>query len=169
MFHSRITNIRFGDKGRGALLGLAVIICFMAVTPESFGQPTPRATDRPNEGKPSSTSRPGRPRPRPQPTTTAATPSSVESQNFVDLGDRFREKEKWNAAEAAFKEASKIWPGNGDALLALAYLYLDKKNLDATKRLENARMVHARLRQVDSSLASILLTEINKFQAQIAH
>ncbi|HEU4768507.1 MAG TPA: hypothetical protein VFS77_14090 [Pyrinomonadaceae bacterium] len=150
------------------LIGLAVVVCFLTVTRESFGQPTPRATDRVNETKPT-TSRPARPRPRPQPTTVSATPVSVDSQNFVNLGDRFREKEKWNAAEAAYKEAGKVWPANGDALLALGFLYLDKKNVDANKRLENARTVQTKLRSVDSSLASILQIEINKFQAQVAH
>ncbi len=165
MFHSHSTRTW---TFRRTLIGLAAFAFFLAVAPAAFGQPTPRATDRVNETKPSQP-RPGRTRPRPQPNPVAATPASVDSQLFVDLGDSFRDKEKWNAAEAAYKEASKVWANNGDALLALGYLYLDEKNSDLKEKLENARAVHSKLRQVDSSLASILLTEINKFQAQVNH
>ena len=85
------------------------------------------------------------------------------------LGDSFRDKQQWNAAEAAYKEAVTVWSGNGEALLELGYLYLDEKNPDTAKKLESARAVHSKLKSVDSSLAATLLEVINKFQKDWIH
>jgi len=94
---------------------------------------------------------------------SAKTPSSVESNNFLLLGDRFRDQEKWNAAEAAYKEAVNVWPGNADALLELGYLYLDRN------KIEEAQQTHGKLRAVNASYASDLLGEITKYKNTLAH
>jgi hypothetical protein len=38
--------------------------------------------------------------------------SPEDSYNFLLLGDRFYEKGRWNAAEAAYKESIRLWPGS---------------------------------------------------------
>ena len=157
MFHSRLK-----------LFSLALLLFFLAVTPEAMGQgdkplSTPSGTGRANQ--PTTPSRP-RPRPRPRPVVTnpSTTPASVLSHDFLELGYRFRDHEKWNAAEAAYKEATTVWSGNGPAHLALGYLYLDVRTDDPKKQLEKARAVHNKLRSVDSGLASQLLAAINDYQ-----
>jgi tetratricopeptide (TPR) repeat protein len=87
----------------------------------------------------------------------------MESENFLDLADRFREQKKWNAAEAAYKEAISVWPGNADALLELGFLYLDRNKID------QAEQTHSKLRSLNASYASDLLAEINKRKNALAH
>jgi len=70
---------------------------------------------------------------------------------------------KWNAAEAAYKEAVSVWPGNSDALLELGYLYLDKNKID------EAQQTLSKLRSVSAADASELLAEITKRKNAIAH
>jgi hypothetical protein len=170
MFRSDSTNNRSSHKARRVLLLLAFVVCYaLSAAPEVAGQPTPSDTGRAGTKSP-----PRTPVRRPRPprrdlSTVAKTPASVESYQFVDLGERFREKELWNAAEAAYKEAVNVWSGNGEALLLLGYLYLDERDLTAAKKLENARAAHNKLRSVDSSMAALLLADINRFQAQVAH
>jgi tetratricopeptide (TPR) repeat protein len=103
---------------------------------------------------PNTTSRP-RVRPRPRPIVVSETPASTESQNFFDLGERFRKERKWSAAEAAYKEAVKAWRGNAQAWLELGYLYVDRN------KLSEAQGVYRDLRAVDSSYAAELLLDIN--------
>lgn len=161
MFHSSLK-----------LFPLALLLFVVGVGLEAAGQgkkpplSTPSGTGRATQPSPPPRSRP-RTRPRPPVTDTSTTPASTVSDELVALGDRFRKKEKWNAAEAAYKEAFNAWKGNGDALLALAYLYLEVRDLAPEQKLEKARAVHNQLRSVDSSLASTLLTEINKFKVQV--
>ncbi len=167
MFRRGLTSNDSSNKAPGVLhlLALAVLFAF-SVAPEAVGQVAPKATIK-TETNPTPR-RSSRPR-QPRPTTALKTPASVESENFLLLGERFREKEMWNAAEAAYKEAQRSWPGNGEALLELGYLYLDEKNPDLNKKLENARSAYNKLRSVDSSRAATLLADINRFQAQVAH
>ena len=169
MFHSDSKTSQSAYKARSVLFSLAFLVLFLlAVTPVAVGQ-TPSDLDPPKAPKPA-TPRP-RPRPTPRPVldTAAKTPAAVTSDDFLELGYRFHDKEKWNAAEAAYKEALTVWPGNGAAMLALGYLYLDLRNLEPDKKVEKARAMQNKLRSVNSSYAATLLTEINKFQSQLAH
>lgn len=173
MFHSESKTPQSSHRTRSVIIPLALFGLFVLIgAPEAAGQPqqgTPR-----NTGRAETTPAPPRPRPRPRPrpvvqSDTAKTPASVISNNLLELGYRFHDKEKWNAAEAAYNEAINAWPGNGAALLAKGYLYLDLRNLDPDKKIEKARAVQNKLRSVNSSFASTLLVEINAFQAQVAH
>jgi tetratricopeptide (TPR) repeat protein len=133
-----------------------VVLCTLAAFVTGSAQVAPKATDKPAESKPAA---PRRPRPRTRPPATSATPASTDSYNFLDLGDRFRQERKWNAAEAAYKEAIKAWPGNADALLELGFLYIDRN------KLPEAQGVHSKLRAVNSSFAAELLADINRYKA----
>ncbi|MEN3330206.1 MAG: hypothetical protein V7638_5013 [Acidobacteriota bacterium] len=106
---------------------------------------------------------PHRPKPRPRPPVSSKNPASVESNHFLDLGNSFREQMKWNAAEAAYKEAVTVWAGNADALLELGYLYLDKNKID------EAQQTLGKLRSVNASYASDLAAEITRRKNAIAH
>ena len=140
------------------VLVMAVFVCGSVVQ----AQRLPKATGREPEKATSKSA--GHPRkPRPTVAVSAKTPSSVESNNFLLLGDRFRDQEKWNAAEAAYKEAVNVWPGNADALLELGYLYLDRN------KIEEAQQTHGKLRAVNASYASDLLGEITKYKNTLAH
>ena len=143
------------------LLFVAVFLaCGLAKAP--LAQRLPKATGREPESK-SATSRPVS---RPKRQTVAAasrTPASEESGNLLDLGDRFRQQKKWNAAEAAYKEAVKAWPGNVDARLELGLLYLDRNKMD------EAQQTYSELRPLNSSYASNLLGEINRRKSILAH
>ena len=143
------------------LLFVAVFLaCGLAETP--LAQRLPKATGREPESK-SATSRPVS-RPKRQTVPAASrTPASVESGSLLDLGDRFREQKKWNAAEAAYKEAVKAWPGNVDARLELGLLYLDRNKMD------EAQQTYIELRPLNASYASNLLAEINRRKAILAH
>jgi tetratricopeptide (TPR) repeat protein len=139
---------------------VAIVVCGLAGT-ETLAQRLPKATGRESENK--ATPRPPH-RPRVRHTTTAPlNPVAMESENFLDLADRFREQKKWNAAEAAYKEAISVWPGNADALLELGFLYLDRNKID------QAEQTHSKLRSLNASYASDLLAEINKRKNALAH
>lgn len=135
-------------------------VCTLTVTSEARAQLAPIARPKPAPTKPN----PGRTRVRPRQTlpTAARTDASVESDKFLDLGDAFREKEKWNAAEAAYKEAVNVWSGNGEALLELGYLYIDRKP-------QEVGPILSKLRGVNSGLASQLQAEITKSKQQRDH
>lgn len=139
------------------VLCFAVVLCTLAAFVSGSAQIVRKATDKPAEPKPT-IRRPTHPR-RPRPPATSATPASNESYNFLDLGDRFREERKWNAAEAAYKESIKSWGGNADALLELGYLYIDRN------KLPEAQGVLSKLRAVNSSFAAELLADINRYKA----
>ena len=144
------------------LLAVALLACALAGTPATLAQRLPKATGREPENKPAPSRRGSRPKPQ---TATAAsrTPASVESGNFLDLGNRFREQKKWKAAEAAYKEAVTVWPANVDALSELGFLYLDRGRMDEAQRTYN------QLRSLNASYASTLLAEINRRKAALAH
>ena len=136
-----------------------IVVCTLAGFVSGSAQIVRKATDKPAEPKPTTTTRrPTHPR-TPRPPTTSATAASTESDKFLDLGGHFREERKWNAAEAAYKEAIKLWPGNADALLELGYLYIDRN------KLPEAQSVLSKLRGVNSSFAAELLADINRYKA----
>ena len=93
----------------------------------------------------------------------SSNPASVESDNFLDLGDLFQRQKKWKAAEAAYKEAVKVWPANVDARLELGFLYV------ARNRMDEAQQTYSELRSLNASYASNLLAEINRHKATLAH
>ena len=151
----------FNVRSSGMLLFAAVLVCTLICTSGVRGQKIPKATGREPENKPAP-SRPVRPKRQPAP-VTSKNPTSTESGNFLALGDTFRELKKWNAAEAAYKEAVKVWPANADALLELGFLYLDRNRLD------EAQKTYSELRPLNASYASSLLAEINRYKATLAH
>lgn len=144
-----------------ALQLLLFLAAFSVCADGVLAQRLPKATGREPENK--AVSAPHRPKPRPRPPVSSRSPASVESYNFVDLGDTFRAQKKLNAAEAAYKEAVSVWPGNADALLELGFLYLDRNKID------EAQQTHGKLRAVNASYASDLLAEINRRKNAIAH
>lgn len=135
-------------------------VCTLTVTSEARAQLAPIARPKPTPAKPN----PGRTRVRVRQTSPTAprTDASVESDKFLNLGDEFLKKEKWNAAEAAYKEAVSVWSGNGEALLELGYLYIDRKPQDVGPIL-------SKLRGVNSGLAGLLQAEITKSKQQRDH
>ena len=139
---------------------VVVFVCGMAVTTEALGQRTP--TDTRSEGVNKGTP-PHHPKPHPSTPAPSKTPAAVESANFLDLGNRFRDQKKWRAAEAAYKEAATVWPGNGEALLKLGILYLDRNRVD------EAVQTYNKLRSVNASSASNLLAAINSHKDSLAH
>ena len=141
----------------------ALLICGLAGTPEGLAQRLPKATGREPENKSAPARRETRLKPRRTARIVSKDPASVASNNFFDLADRFREQKKWKAAEAAYKEALKLWPANSNALLELGYLYLDRN------KIEEAQQTHGKLRSVNASYASDLLAEINRRKAALIH
>jgi len=141
---------------------VAFLVCALATTPVALAQRLPKATGREPENKPASSRREVR---RKRQTAPAASrnAASVESNSFLDLGDRFLKQKKWNAAEAAYKEAVRVWPGNVDARLELGFLYLDRNRMD------EAQQAYNELRSLNASYASNLLAEINRRKATLAH
>lgn len=142
------------------LFAVTFFVCGTVV----LAQKLPKKTGSEPENRTTTTRPTGHPR-KPRITTpvSAKTPVSVESNNFLLLGDRFRDQEKWNAAAAAYKEAVNVWSGNSDALLELGYLYLDRNRID------EAQQTYSKLRSVNASYASDLLAEINKYKNTLAH
>ena len=141
---------------------VAFLICWLACTPGAQAQRLPKATGREPENKPAASRREGRHK-RQTASTASRNPAAIESGNFLDLGDRFREQKKWKAAEAAYKEAVKVWPANVDALSELGFLYLDRNKID------EAQQTYRELRSLNASYASDLLAEINRRKAALAH
>lgn len=150
------------QTSRIQLLVVAFLLCGLTGIPVALAQRLPKATGREPENRPAPSRRESRNK---RQTTPAASrsPASVESGNFLDLGDRFREQKKWKAAEAAYKEAVKAWPANVDALLELGFLYLDRNRID------EAQQTYGELRSLNASYASNLLAEINRYKAKVAH
>jgi tetratricopeptide (TPR) repeat protein len=144
------------------LLVVAILVCGLADTSGALAQRLPKATGREPENKPAPSRREGR-RKRQTAPAGSKNPASVESENFLDLGDSFREQKKWKAAEAAYKEAVKVWPANVDALLELGLLYLNRNRMD------DAQQTYSELRSLNVSYASNLLAEINRRKATLAH
>jgi tetratricopeptide (TPR) repeat protein len=144
------------------LLAAAFLAGGLADTPVTLAQKLPKATGREPENKPAPSPRVGRHKRQTTP-ANSKNPASVESNNFLDLGDSFREQKKWKAAEAAYKEAVKVWPGNVDARLELGLLYVDRTRMD------EAQQTYSELRSLNASYASTLLAEINRRKATLAH
>jgi tetratricopeptide (TPR) repeat protein len=144
------------------LLVAALLVCGVADTPGALAQRLPKATGREPENKPAPSRREGRHKRQTTP-ANSKNPASVESDNFLNLGDRFREQKKWKAAEAAYKEAVKVWPGNVDARLELGLLYVDRTRMD------EAQQTYSELRSINPSYASTLLAEINRRKSALAH
>jgi Tetratricopeptide repeat len=151
---------RFKLRALQLLLSFA---CVLAGSTAILAQRLPKATGREPENKAASARREHRNKARQIAPAASRTPASIESDKFLDLGDRFREQEKWKAAEAAYKEAVNVWSGNADALLELGFLYLDRNRID------EAQQTHGKLRSVNGSYASDLLAEINKRKNALAH
>jgi tetratricopeptide (TPR) repeat protein len=144
------------------LLLVAFLVCGPAGAVGALAQRLPSATERERKNKSTSSRRESRPKPQPPP-PGPRNPVSVESGNFLALGNDFRKQKKWKAAEAAYKEAVKVWPANVDALLELGLLYLDRN------RIEDAHQTHSELRLLNANYASNLLAEINRHKATLAH
>lgn len=138
------------------------LVCVLAGPPLALAQRIPKATGKEPENKTTTSRREGRPKRQPA-RPVASNPAAVESDNFLNLGNRFREQKKWKAAEAAYKEAVKVWPGNLDARLELGFLYLDRNRVD------EAQQTYNELRSLNASYASSLLAEINRHKATLAH
>jgi len=151
---------RFKLRAVTLLSFVAIFVCGMALTTEALGQRLPKATGREPENKAGSSHRPKPHQPAPAPSKT---PAVLESGNFVDLANRFRDQKKWKAAEAAYKEAVTVWPGNGEALLKLGILYLDRNRVD------EAEQTYNKLRSVNALSASNLLAEITSHKNALAH
>jgi tetratricopeptide (TPR) repeat protein len=152
-------------KLRALQLLLSVVAFFVCglTGSEALAQRLPKATGREPENKSAPARVERRHKARRTAPAASRTPASVESNNFLDLGDRFRGQKKWKAAEAAYKEAVNVWPANADALLELGSLYLDRNKID------EAEQTYGKLRAVNASYASDLLTEINRRKAALAH
>lgn len=151
---------RFKSRALQLLLSVVAFFVFGLTGTEALAQRLPKATGR----EPDNRSAPPRRRPEVRRTTPAASKFiAVESDNFLDLGNSFREQKKWKAAEAAYKEAVNVWPGNADALLELGFLYLDRNKID------DAQLTLVKLRSVNASYASNLLAEINRKKAALLH
>ena len=155
---------RFKLRGLALLLSVVVfLVCGLAGTTVALAQKLPKATGREPENKAGSVRQDNRRKARQTAPATSRSPASVESDKFLVLGNRFREQKKWKAAEAAYKEAVNVWPANVDALLELGFLYLDRNKID------EAQQIHGKLRSVNASDASNLLSEINKHKARLVH
>ena len=146
---------------RALTLLFVVTICGLAGTTEALAQRLP--TSREPENKPASPRRPVFHKHQPAPVAAAKNPAAIESDNFFKLGDSFRKQEKWKAAEAAYKEAVAVWPGNADALMELGFLYLDRNRID------EAQQTYGKLRPLNAPYAADLLAEINRRKATLAH
>ena len=144
------------------LLVVALLVCGPVGIPEALAQRLPKATGKEPENKPAPSRHEARHKRQIAP-AASSNPASVESDNFLDLGDLFQRQKKWKAAEAAYKEAVTVWPANVDALSELGFLYLDRNKID------EAQQTHGKLRSVNALYASDLLAEINRRKNAIAH
>lgn len=154
-------TMAFRFKFRAFLV--AVFLIFgLAFISEVLAQRLPKATGREPGNRPAPSRRKGRDKVQPAPAASKS-PAAVESGNFHKLGDDFRAQKKWNAAEAAYKEAVRVWPANADARLELGFLYLD------LNRIAEAQQTYNELRSVNASYASNLLAEINRRKAALIH
>jgi tetratricopeptide (TPR) repeat protein len=140
----------------------AFLICGSASPPVILAQRLPKETGRETDNKPASPRREGRHKRQTVP-AASKTSAAVQSDNFFNLGENFRKQEKWKAAEAAYKEAVEVWPGNIDALSELGFLYLDRNKID------EAQQTYSKLRSLNASYAADLLAEINRRKAALAH
>jgi tetratricopeptide (TPR) repeat protein len=145
------------------LLTIAIfLVCGLAVARDAVAQAIPKETER--EKKSASVRRERRKQVRQKvPTTSKTATTSVESDHFLDLGDRFKEQQKWKAAEAAYKEAVNVWPGNAEALQELGYLYL------TISKIADAQKTYNQLRSINGGYASELLADITRRKSMLDH
>lgn len=95
-----------------AVFGLCLSAGSTDVKAQVAPGPKPAETKKPETGTTK-----GRPRPN-----RVQRGSPQDSYNFLLLGDRFYEKGRWNAAEAAFRESIRLWSGS-EASAALKELH----------------------------------------------
>jgi tetratricopeptide (TPR) repeat protein len=140
-----------------------LFLCVLTASLTVLGQVAPSATDNAITPKPGSTPRhsPKRPSRGPRPSTGISRSAvSEQSDRFVDLGDQFAGNSKWHAAEAAYREAINLSPGNADAWAGLGTLFNDQgrhgeaftplnkaRGLDPSNALANYGLGYAQLRQ----------------------
>lgn len=140
-----------------------LFLCVFTASLNVLGQVAPRATDDATTPKPANTPRhsPKRPSRGPRPRTGISRSAvSEQSDRFVDLGDQFAGNSKWHAAEAAYREAINLSPGNADAWAGLGTLFNDQgrhgeaftplnkaRGLDPSNALANYGLGYAQLRQ----------------------
>lgn len=151
---------------RGKRLPVTITMLFLCVLTASLnvsGQVAPSATDIATTPKPVNTRRhsPKRTSRGPRPSTGISRGAvSEQSDRFVDLGDQFAGNSKWHAAEAAYREATNLSPGNADAYAGLGTLYNDQgrhgeafhplnkaRALDPSNALANYGLGYAQMRQ----------------------
>jgi len=137
------------------------IVCGLAVAKDAVAQAIPKETER--EKKSASVRRERRQQVRKTAPTTSKPTNSEESDHFLDLGDGFKDQQKWKAAEAAYKEAVNVWPGNAEAVQELGFLYL------SLGKIADAQQTYNRLRPLNRSYASELLVDINIRQSARDH
>lgn len=144
------------------LLTIAIFfVCGLAVAKDAVAQAIPKETER--EKKSASVRRERRQQVRKTGPTTAKTNNSEQSDHFLDLGDGFKEQQKWKAAEAAYKEAVNVWPGNAEAMQELGYLYL------TVGKIADAQQTYSRLKSINGPYASELLVDIGISKAARDH
>ena len=144
----------------GLIIVTTIMLSTFVAVPQAAAQVAPKATDGPPKPKGTSTVRRGPRVPR-STNPPGSTPAVVtESDRFLQLGDRFREKERWNAAEAAYKEAVNIWSRNAEALAELGYIYLN------SNRVQEAQATASKLQGVNPQYARELQADIAKHKAQ---
>lgn len=160
-------NSPFTRRASRLLLTAAIVCAFanVAVTDvfaQDDGLKLPKKTDRVAVTKAANARRDRRKaRQATAPVVASKTPNSDESLKFIELGERFRAKANWNAAEAAYKEATIVAPRNADALLELGLIYVDRS------KWSDAQKTYSQLRAVNSAYAAELLAEITSRQAKL--
>lgn len=138
-------------------------LCVLTASLNVLGQVAPRATDDATTPKPVNTPRhsPKRPSRGPRPNTGISRSAvSEQSDRFVDLGDQFAGISRYHAAEAAYREAINLSPGNADAYAGLGTLYNDQgrhgeaftplnsaKRIEPSNALANYGLGYAQMRQ----------------------
>lgn len=109
---------RLKQCGRGLLPAFALLIFFIpAGVANVAGQVVPKA---PPPVKKTPDKKVDHPRHYHRPLSV---PVSDSSEKFLDLGDKFFDKGKWNAAEVAYKESARLSPNNSNAWAAMGTLY----------------------------------------------
>jgi len=155
-------TLRFNLRGSRLLLTAAIFfVCGLAAAPDAVAQKIPKETDR--EKKSASVRQQRRKQVRQTAPPAAKSADTVVSDKFTDLGDSFRAQQKWKAAEAAYKEAVKVWSRNAEAVLELGYLYLTWGKMD------EAQKTYGQLRSINGSYASELLADINRAKSNVNH
>lgn len=144
---------------KAGLIAVIYVLSTFVAAPQVVAQVAPKATGKPKPSAPSRVRRPTR-TPRPTNPVGSTSPAVTESDRFLDLGDRLQKKEQWNAAEAAYKEAVKLWSRNAEALTELGYIYLN------SNRIPEAQATASKLQGVNPQYARDLQSDIAKQRAK---